>query len=131
MANSRRADTRPRLKLWVEQDGHIVMSDWRIRFLEAIDRTGSISAAAQDLQIPYRRLWAKLREQEANLGISLVVAQAGGTQGGGASLTPEARDLVQRYHTFRDGLEETIDARFAAAFGDWAPGPAPDQPARD
>lgn len=124
-----RARTGPRLKLWVEQDGHIVMSDWRIRFLEEIEATGSISGAAQALQIPYRRLWAKLREQEANLGFPLVVAQAGGVQGGGAILTPEARDLVRRYHAFRDGLDEDVAARFRAAFGDWPRGA--DQPERD
>ncbi len=111
----------PRMKFWVELDGDIVMSDWRIKFLEAIDRTGSISSAAVSLEIPYRRFWAKMKESEENLGIKLVEGRSGGARGGGSSITPAARQLIDQYHAFRDGLEDDVGERFAAAFSDSGP----------
>lgn len=117
----RLASLEPRAKFWVERDGLIVMSDWRIRFLEAVGETGSISAAAERLEIPYRRLWAKLKEIEENLGVRLIEAQSGGAGGGGSSLTPAARDLVRRYRSFREGIEADIHERFVSAFGDLQP----------
>lgn len=109
------------MKFWVELDGDIVMSDWRIKFLEAIDRTGSISSAAVSLKIPYRRLWAKMKEIEENLGVKLVEGRSGGIRGGGSSITPAARQLIDQYHAFRDGLEDDAEQRFAAAFSGGGP----------
>ena len=45
----------PKMKVWVEKDGQLVLSDWRVLFLEAIAETGSLSQAAAKLGIPYRR----------------------------------------------------------------------------
>lgn len=41
----------PRAKLWVEQDGKLVLSDYRVRLLELIDETGSLAEAAGRLQL--------------------------------------------------------------------------------
>jgi molybdate transport repressor ModE-like protein len=115
---------RPRAKFWVESQGAIVMSDWRVRFLEAIDETGSITAASARLKIPYRRLWGKLREVEQNLGVQLVETHAGGAAGGGSRLTEAGRDLVRRYAVYRDGLDDALAQRFREAFEGW-PGAQP------
>ncbi len=36
----------PQANLWIERDGQVVLSRWRVQLLEAIEETGSISAAA-------------------------------------------------------------------------------------
>ena len=36
----------PRVNLWLERDGNVVLSLWRVRLLEALAETGSISGAA-------------------------------------------------------------------------------------
>ena len=51
----------PKFNLWIEKDGVVVLSAWRVALLEAIDATGSISAAAERLEIPYRRAWEKVQ----------------------------------------------------------------------
>ena len=55
---------KPRFNLWVEAEGTVVLSAWRIRLLEAIDASGSIRAAAEELHVPYRRAWQKVHEME-------------------------------------------------------------------
>ena len=37
----------PKYNLWIEHDGVVVLSAWRVDLLEAIDAAGSISAAAE------------------------------------------------------------------------------------
>jgi molybdate transport system regulatory protein len=107
-----------RYNIWIEAtDGGVVVSRWRARLLESIERTGSISAAAAELKIPNRRAWEKLKEMEAHFGQSLIETEIGGSHGGGARLTDTARDLVERFHVFEGGLGEEIEARYRKAFG--------------
>jgi hypothetical protein len=52
----------PRSKVWLERGGQVVLSDWRVELLEAIDATGSLARAAERLDVPYRTAWYKLKE---------------------------------------------------------------------
>jgi molybdate transport system regulatory protein len=106
-----------RFNLWLERDDKVVLSMWRVQLLEAIARSGSITAAAEEMQIPYRRAWEKLQEMEAGLGKRLLDTEVGGVGGGGAKLTPEALDLIQRFEAFSAGMGEEIEKRYRRAFG--------------
>ncbi len=50
----------PKFNLWIEKDGKVVLSAWRVQLLEAIEAAGSISAAAEQMRLPYRRAWEKV-----------------------------------------------------------------------
>ncbi|HET7010683.1 MAG TPA: LysR family transcriptional regulator [Anaerolineales bacterium] len=107
-----------RYNVWLEAaGGGIILSPWRARLLEAVGRIGSITGAADELKVPYRRAWEKLKEMEANYGQVLVNTEIGGPHGGGATLTESARDLMQRFRVFEGGLEEEIEGRYRRAFG--------------
>lgn len=106
----------PRSKLWIERGGQVVLSDWRIDLLKFIDRTGSLSRAAEEMNTPYRTAWQRLKETEERLGLRLVETQSGGAEGGGSSLTGAGRDLIRRYELFSEGLAELVDRRFRDAF---------------
>jgi len=111
---------RVRLNVWLEEDGEVALSVWRVQMLEAIERTGSITGAAEALDTPYRRVWERLNECEERLGVRLVERQTGGEGGGGAHLTEAGRDVVARFNRITDGLEALIQERFEKAFGDFA-----------
>jgi molybdate transport system regulatory protein len=106
----------PRSKFWIEKDGQLVFSDWRVDLLEAIEETGSLSGAAERLGVHYRRAWGKIKEMEERLGVRLIVTQSGGVGGGGTELTPQAKEYIRQYRKFRSGLKETVDRRFREAF---------------
>src|SRR3712207_5516310 len=105
-----------RSKCWVEQNGELVLSDWRVDLLEAVDELGSLTAAAERFDVAYRVAWGKIKQIEARLGYSLLEGYSGGAQGGGTRLTPAGRELVARYNRFRAGLAELIAHRFADEF---------------
>lgn len=115
----------PRAKLWLEVEGRIALSEWRVTLLELTDATGSLARAAEQMGVPYRTASYKIREIEANLGVRLLDTQSGGAEGGSSRLTPEGREMVARWREFSAGLEEWVSARFRAAFAN----PAPDESA--
>lgn len=112
----------PRLKLWMEQDGRLVMSEYRLRLLEHVQETGSLAQAASRMRLSYRRAWGKIKELEQNLGMPLVHSETGGAGGGHTTLTPEATELLARYRDFRQRMERALAREYEAAF-DRARGP--------
>lgn len=107
---------RPRLNVWVEDEGEVVLTLWRVRLLEAIQETGSINAAAKQMGIQFRTAWAKIHEMEERLGFQLVESQIGGAGGGGTRLTPEGERLVAQFHELVDGLPQLLQERFDRIF---------------
>jgi molybdate transport system regulatory protein len=102
--------------VWIEKEDKVVLSIWRIRLLEAIAETGSISAAASKMGVSYRRAWEKIHESEERLGAKLVETQTGGVDGGGSTLTPTAVDYIRRFHEFTSGLNDLVSQRFQEYF---------------
>ena len=107
-----------RLKLWIEDGGEVVLSDWRISLLHAVEQTGSLAGAAARLHVPYRTAWQKLKQMEQRLGLRLVESHAGGAAGGSTRLTAEGQALIARYARFADGLHQEVERRYAEAFAD-------------
>jgi molybdate transport system regulatory protein len=106
----------PKANFWIEHEGKVVLSDWRVRLLEAIAETGSISAAASRMGVSYRRAWDKIHECEERLGVKLVETQTGGAGGGGSALTPLALDYISRFRNLTTGLNEIVAVRFRETF---------------
>jgi molybdate transport system regulatory protein len=69
----------------------------KIRLLELIAETGSISAAGRAMTMSYRRAWLLIDELNRMFDEPLVASRLGGASGGGASLTPRGADVVRRY----------------------------------
>jgi molybdate transport system regulatory protein len=109
-----------RSKIWIERRGEVVLSEWRVELLEAIEANGSLSRAAEALDIPYRTAWERVKATEGEVGFRLLDSESGGADGGGSRLTPEARDLCRRFRRVSSGIQEVVSRRFAAEFGDAA-----------
>ena len=108
----------PHFNLWVTHEEEVGLSGWRIALLEAIPATGSISAAADQLEVNYRVAWSKIKEMEHGLGVALLTTRIGGSHGGGAELTPAALEFIRRYRLLSAGLDEWVQQRFAEVFAD-------------
>ncbi len=109
---------KPQANLWIEIDGCVVLSRWRVQLLDAISEIGSISGAADHIGIPYRCAWEKIHEMEKGLGVTLLDTQTGGPGGGGARLTPAAQDLIARFQNFDQGIDAYVQRHFREAFKD-------------
>lgn len=106
-----------RSKLWLEIDGEPLFGRGRKFLLEAIGRYGSISEAARQIGVSYRRAWSYIRAMEDRLGIPLVERRAGGRHGGQAVLTEHAREFLEQYDLLEAGMRDLVDLRFTRIFG--------------
>jgi molybdate transport system regulatory protein len=103
---------RVRSKIWVERGGEVLLSDWRVDLLEAVEETGSLAGGAAKLGVPYRTAWERVKETEGRVGMRLLETESGGTEGGGSRLTEEARELIARFRRITAGVAELVERRF-------------------
>jgi molybdate transport system regulatory protein len=83
----------------------------KVALLEAIEKTGSISAAARDLGMSYRRAWGLIADLNRVLVEPAVEAVVGGKDGGRAMLSPTGRKVAKLYRTIeRDAARHTASA---------------------
>ena len=107
-----------RSKVWVQDaEGNVVFGLGRLRILEAIERHGSLRAAALELNMGYRAIWARIRATEERLGVSILEKKQGGRSGGGSCLTPIGEKLVRDFRTLQRVIERESDHAFADTLG--------------
>lgn len=110
------ADFEVRSKIWLEIDGRPFLGGGRLRLLLAVQRNGSINAAARDLGISYRKAWAQLQALEEISPLPLLERRSGGRGGGETRLTPQALNLIERFERLRREANEEVDRIYAECF---------------
>ena len=100
---ARRDEPVLRFRMRVTIGDVIAIGPGKIALLQAVDRTGSITAAAKSLGMSYRRAWLLLDEMNRALHRPAVGSTKGGVDGGHSVLTEAGRELVALYRR----IEET------------------------
>ncbi len=84
----------------------------KIALLEHIEASGSLSQAARDLGMSYRRAWLLLDDLNHALAEPVTTTSVGGAGGGGAQLTTFGRKLIAAYrdveHASHDAAAERL-----------------------
>jgi molybdate transport system regulatory protein len=106
----------PKVKLWIEKAGLLVLSDYRVQLLQHVADTGSLAQAAERMGLSYRRAWGKIKEMERNQGERLVQSEVGGVGGGRTRLTPTGERLLAQYWRFRAAVQADVGREFTKAF---------------
>ena len=83
-----------RTKLFVARE---TIGVGKIELLQLVGETGSISAAARQMGMNYRRAWFLLDSMQSGFAKPLLQTERGGAQRGGAKLTPLGIELIDRY----------------------------------
>jgi molybdate transport system regulatory protein len=98
----------PRLTLRVDFGSGRALGPGKVRLLEAIEKTGSISQAGRALGMSYRRAWLLVDDMNSCFRDAVISAHPGGAHGGGATLTPFGQKLVERYRAIEtDAMDAT------------------------
>ena len=103
----------PTLRLRIDFGRDCAVGPGKIALLEHIDTRGSLSQAARDLNMSYRRAWQLLESLNRSFRERVVVTSTGGRGGGGASLTPFGQALIRSFRRF----ESDMQARARRHFG--------------
>jgi molybdate transport system regulatory protein len=103
-----------RVSLRLGFGGEQALGPGKIRLLELIGETGSISAGGRAMKMSYRRAWMLVDELNHMFREPLVAARPGGTKGGGATLTETGTDVVRRYRAIESAVETNSNAHIEA-----------------
>jgi molybdate transport system regulatory protein len=110
-------ELRVRAKIWLEDKyGQTIFGFGLFLALEAIERTGSMNAAAKEMKMGYRSLWGKIKKTEERIGKPLLMKQVGGHAGGHSDLTPFAQELLAKFQTLMEMMEISADKIFHNIF---------------
>lgn len=86
------------------------MGPGKAALVEAIAQTGSISAAAREMGMSYRRAWDLVETMNRCFVAPLVETTTGGRGGGGARVTDLGRDVVARYRRMEEKAARSVAA---------------------
>jgi molybdate transport system regulatory protein len=84
----------------------------KIELLEGISRSGSLSEAARQMRMSYRRAWLLLADLNASFDQSVAQTSTGGRGGGGVVLTPFGELLIAGYRKMEAGLQPLAEGCF-------------------
>ncbi len=84
--------------------------------LRRVEEHHSLRAAAQSMEMAYSKALKITKNAEEGLGVKLLSSSTGGTHGGGAALTDEARRFLAAYDRYCERLraygEKLLDEEF-------------------
>jgi molybdate transport system regulatory protein len=119
-----------RLSIRVDLASSCAIGPGKIRLLEVIDETGSISAAGRAMDMSYRRAWMLLDELNHIFVEPVTTTTLGGRSGGGASLTPFGRRLVASYRKMETDAHAASSEFLTTISDTYAPAGSPSARAR-
>jgi molybdate transport system regulatory protein len=100
-----------RLTLRIDLGEDRAVGPGKIRLLEAIRDTGSISKAGIALGMSYRRAWLLVDDLNKCFAEQVIAAQAGGSHGGGAALTSFGKRLIDQYRAIETEAHSATASR--------------------
>ena len=103
-----------RLRVSIVLESGARIGPGKAKLLESIRDTGSISAAAREMGMSYKRAWLLLDSMNQAFTDPVVMAAPGGAGGGGASLTAFGAEVLERYRRIYDRAAATTTDDVAA-----------------
>ncbi len=82
------------IRLRVMHHGSIALGPGKAELMEAIASTGSISQAAKNMGMSYRRAWQLVNTMNQCFHAPLIETQTGGSHGGGATITALGTEVL-------------------------------------
>ena len=105
-------ESTPRLRILM--GAAVALGPGKADLLDAVEQTGSITAAARAMGMSYRRAWILIGAMNRDFREPLVETSAGGSGGGGARVTRAGHEALRRYRAMEDKATEAVKKEMAA-----------------
>jgi molybdate transport system regulatory protein len=104
----------PVVRFRIDFAEHSSLGPGKIRLLEAIRDSGSLSQAARDIGMSYRRAWLLVESLRQSFREPVTVASTGGKDGGGMLITEFGDALIKSYRQLERDLAALTARNFHA-----------------
>ncbi|MFD0863673.1 winged helix-turn-helix domain-containing protein [Sungkyunkwania multivorans] len=105
-------------RIWIETADGVFLGEGRIDLLKAIQREGSLSKAAAQLGMSYKKAWNLLDSINRSAKKPVAVTTTGGKGGGGATITSYGIKMITAFETINKGCWDFLDAEMKKI--DWS-----------
>ncbi len=107
-----------KVKIWIEDSkDNLIFGGGKTQILELIDQTGSISEASKKAGMNYKKAWSHIKILQEYIDDELVIVNKG-RNSGGTTLTPKAKELVEKFKELKKEVELFAQNRFNELFLD-------------
>ena len=100
-----------RAKIWLVSANDDYIGHGRIELLENIVKVGSISRAAKEMNMSYKKSWKLIEGLNSMFEQPLVIKEKGGKQGGGAVVTERGLQVIKEFRRLELELMEFLATR--------------------
>jgi len=100
------------VRLRIDFDDVHAVGPGKIALLERMRDCGSLSQAARELDISYRRAWQLLDSLNTSFNEPVIVTSVGGKGGGGSEITKLGLALIDTYRALEDEVTALAQQRF-------------------
>lgn len=98
-----------KVKCWVEDEGEKFYGPGPNELLKRIEKEGSLSKAAAQMHMSYKKAWELVQRLNEHSEKPLVILKKGGQHGGGAEITPEGLEIIREYESLQNKIDELVD----------------------
>ena len=101
-----------KIRLRIDFGEHSAVGPGKIALLERMRDTGSLSQAARELKMSYRRAWLLLESLNTSFRDPVIVTSVGGKGGGGSAITELGIALIAAYRAFEQEVAKRASDYF-------------------
>ena len=97
-----------RVRCWITIDGEKHFGPGPAELLERIQESGSISKAATEMGMSYKKAWDMVENMNAQGAQPYVTARKGGSKGGGTEVTHAGKKVLEAYQKLKKRIDEVV-----------------------
>ncbi|NQY06384.1 MAG: LysR family transcriptional regulator [Flavobacteriaceae bacterium] len=88
-------------KIWIELNDQILLGEGRVKLLKEIEINNSLSKAAKEMNMSYKKAWRLIDEINTVAPEKVVESNIGGKNGGGSQITKYGKSLIKQYEQLK------------------------------
>lgn len=84
-------------RIWICTEEGTFLGEGRIELLKQIEKFGSISKAAKEMKMSYKKAWELVNSMNNQSSEQIVTGKIGGKDGGGSVLSQKGKNMIEKY----------------------------------
>ncbi|CAM3354259.1 winged helix-turn-helix domain-containing protein [Zobellia roscoffensis] len=111
------SDYKIKSRIWIEVGNNVLVGEGRVRLLKEIEAQGSLSKAAKNIGMSYKKAWTLVDAVNKSAKEAVVTTSVGGQKGGGTVITPYGKGLIEAFERINKKCWEFLDQEFETLNG--------------